>query len=121
VSRGTLSKWIIRPAELHYSRLYAALHQTLLSQPLIHGDETTVQVLKEEGKSAQSKSYMWSYRSAQDSEQPVVLFDYQPGRGQQYPQALLAGYNGMLMTDGYSAWRTIKGATQTGCSLCTSF
>jgi len=115
VSRGTLANWIIRPAELHYSRLYEALRQTLLSQPLIHGDETTVQVLKEEGKSAQSKSYMWTYRSAQDSEQPVVLFDYQPGRGQHYPQAFLAGYDGMLMTDGYSAWRTLEGVTHFGC------
>jgi transposase len=115
VGRGTLAKWIIRPAELHYRRLYEAMRQTLLSQPLIHGDETTVQVLKEEGKSAQSKSYMWTYRSAQDSEQPVVLFDYQPGRGQQYPQAFLAGYDGMLMTDGYSAWRTLEGVTHFGC------
>jgi len=115
VSRGTLANWIIRPAELHYSRLYAALHQTLLSQPLIHGDETTVQVLKEEGKSAQSKSYMWVYRSAEDCVQPVVLFDYQPGRGQEYPKAFLAGYQGMLMSDGYSAWRTIKAATHLGC------
>ena len=115
VSRGTLANWIIRPAEMHYSRLYEAMRQTLLSQPLIHGDETTVQVLKEEGKTPQSTSYMWTYRSAGDSEQPVVLFDYQPGRGQQYPQAFLAGYEGMLMTDGYSAWRTLKGATHFGC------
>jgi transposase len=57
--RGTLAHWIIRPAELHYRRLVDALRKTLLSQPLIHGDETTVQVLKEPGKTAQSKSYMW--------------------------------------------------------------
>ena len=115
VGRGTLANWIIRPAELHYSRLYKALRQTLLSQSLIHGDETTVQVLKEEGKTAQSKSYMWLYRSAQDSEQPVVLFDYQPGRAGQYPQAFLAGYKGMLMTDGYSAWRMCEDVTHFGC------
>lgn len=115
VGRGTLANWIIRPAQLHYSRLYEALRRTLLSQPLIHGDETTVQVLKEEGKAAQSKSYMWVYRSAEDCEHPVVLFDYQPGRGQEYPQAFLAGYDGMLMTDGYSAWRTINGVTHFGC------
>lgn len=115
VGRGTLANWIIRPAQLHYSRLYEALRRTLLSQPLLHGDETTVQVLKEEGKAAQSKSYMWVYRSAEDCEQPVVLFDYQPGRGQEYPQAFLAGYEGMLMTDGYSAWRTLEGVTHFGC------
>ncbi|MGF6853997.1 transposase [Paraburkholderia sp. CI3] len=95
VGRGTLANWIIRPAELHYSRLYEALRRTLLAQSLIHGDETTVQVLKEPGRAAQSTSYMWTYRSAEDSTQPVVLFDYQPGRGQEYPQAFLAGYQGL--------------------------
>ena len=115
VGRGTLANWIIRPAELHYSRLYEALRRTLLSQPLIHGDETTVQVLKEPGKAAQSMSYMWVYRSAEDCPEPVVLFDYQPGRGQEHPQAFLAGYEGLLMTDGYAAWRTLEGPTHFGC------
>lgn len=115
VGRATLANWIIRPAELHYSRLYEALRKTLLSQQLIHGDETTVQVLKEPGKTAQSTSYMWVYRSAEDCSEPVVLFDYQPGRAQQYPQAFLAGYKGLLMTDGYAAWRTLEGPTHFGC------
>jgi transposase len=100
---------------LHYRRLVDALRKTLLSQPLIHGDETTVQVLKEPGRAAQSKSYMWVYRSAEDCAEPVVLFDYQPGRGQEYPQAMLAGYDGMVMNDGYAAWRTLDGPTHFGC------
>jgi hypothetical protein len=115
VGRGTLANWIIRPAELHYSRLFEALRGTLLSQSLIHGDETTIQVLKEPGRAAQSTSYMWVYRSAEDCAQPVVLFDYRPGRGQEYPQAFLAGYKGLLMTDGYAAWRTLEGPTHLGC------
>ncbi|KML38041.1 transposase, partial [Burkholderia cepacia] len=98
----------------HYSRLYDALHKALLSQPLIHGDETTVQVLKEPGKAAQSKSYMWCFRSAEDCAEPVVLFEYQPGRGQEYPKAFLGNYAGMLMSDGYAAWRTLKKATHFG-------
>jgi len=115
VGRGTLANWIIRPAELRYCRIVDALRKTLLSQPLIHGDETTVQVLKEPGKTAQSKSTMWVYRSAEECDHPVVLFDYQPGRGQEHPQAMLAGYGGMLMTDGYAAWRTLDGPTHFGC------
>jgi hypothetical protein len=59
IGRGTLASWIIRPAQLHYSRLWEALRRTLLSQSLIHGDETTVQVLKEPGRAAQSTSYIW--------------------------------------------------------------
>jgi hypothetical protein len=63
VSRGTLANWIIRPAELHYKRIYDALKQVLRSQWLIHGDETTIQVLKEQDRKAQDKSYMWVYRT----------------------------------------------------------
>jgi transposase len=116
VGRGTLAHWVIAPAERHLSRLVAVLRATLLSQPLIHGDETTMQVLKEDGKSAQSQSYAWGYRSAADSDCPVVLFDYQPGRGQRHPQAFLACWHGTLMSDGYSAWRTIEGVTHLGCA-----
>jgi len=115
VSRGTLAHWVIRPSELYYNRLYDALRKTLLSQSLIHGDETTLQVLKETGRSPQSKSYMWIYRSAEDCAEPVVLFDYQAGRGQEHPKKFLGDYSGMLMTDGYSAWRTLKKATHFGC------
>ena len=42
---------------------YEALKQKLRSQPLVHGDETWVQVLKEDGRGAQAKSFMWAYRS----------------------------------------------------------
>lgn len=115
VSRGTLAHWVIRPSELHYTRLYDALKKTLLSQWLIHGDETTLQVLKELGRSAQSKSYMWVYRSAEGCPEPVVLFEYQSGRGQEHPKKFLGNYSGMLMSDGYSAWRTLKKATHFGC------
>jgi transposase len=115
ISRGTLGNWVIRSADLHLLRLYEVLKQKLRSQPLVHGDETWVQVLKEDGRDAQAKSFMWAYRSGQDSEQPVVLFDYQPGRGQEHPQAFLGDYRGLLMSDGYDAWRTLDGATHLGC------
>lgn len=58
---------------------------------------------------------MWAYRSAEECACPVVLFDYQPGRGQEYPQAFLAGWHGMLISDDYAAWRTLDGPTHFGC------
>ena len=115
VSRGALGHWVIGSSERHLSRIYDALKQRLRAQPLIHGDETTVQVLKEKNKEATSTSYMWAYRSGEDCDEPIVLFDYQPGRGQIYPQAFLADYCGTLMSDGYSAWRTLGGTTHLGC------
>lgn len=115
LGRGTLARWLIRSSENWLSRIVDALHQVLRRQTMIHGDETSLQVLKEKGKIAQSTSYMWVYRSAQHSDEPVVLFDYQPGRGHEHPQRFLQGYQGSLMTDGYAAWRMQKELTHLGC------
>jgi transposase len=115
VSRGALGHWVIGSSEKHLSRIYDALKLRLRSQTVIHGDETTVQVLKEKDREAASTSYMWAYRSGEDSDEPIVLLDYQPGRGQAYPQTFLGDYRGILMSDGYSAWRTLEGATHLGC------
>jgi transposase len=114
VARGTLGHWCIRSGML-FVPLLAALKQELLGNPFIHGDETTVQVLREDGRRAQNQSYMWVYRSAAGSERPVVLFEYQPGRGHEHPERFLDGYAGTVMTDGYSAWRMLKGMRHLGC------
>lgn len=87
----------------------ACLEPGVRSHPLINGDETTVQVLKEKNKEATSTSYMWAYRSGEDSDEPIVLLDDQPGRGQIYPQTFLGDYCGILVSDGYTSWRTING------------
>ena len=115
LGRGTMARWAIRSSEDWLSRLYEAMRRTLLRQAIIHGDETPVQVLKEAGRSAQSTSYMWVYRSAESSAQPVVLFDYQPGRGHAHPERFLQGFAGAIMTDGYAAWRMLDGVTHLGC------
>jgi transposase len=115
VSRGALGHWVIGSSQKHLHRIYDALKLRLRSQPLIHGDETTVQVLKEKDKKATSTSYMWAYRSGKGSQEPIVLLDYQPGRGQIHPQAFLGDYCGIVMSDGYTAWRTLEGATHIGC------
>ncbi len=114
LSRSTLSHWMVRSAE-QLERLYQRLHQQLLTEPILHADETGVQVLKEPGRTAQSRSYMWLYRSGRDSPHPVVLFDYQPGRGQIYPQAFLSGFKGYLHADGYAAYETLDDVRLVGC------
>ena len=76
VSRGALGHWVIGSSEKHLVRIYDALKQRLLSQDVIHGDETTVQVLKEKDRKATDESYIWAYRSGQDSVEPVVLLEY---------------------------------------------
>ena len=114
IGRATTGHWMVKGSAV-LERLYEAMRGTLIGQAVLHGDETTVQVLKEAGRSAQSTSYMWVYRSAEGSAQPVVLFDYQPGRGHEHPTRFLDGFGGTLITDGYAAWRMLKGVTHLGC------
>jgi transposase len=68
-------------------------------------DETTVQVLKEDGKTASSLSYMWVQRGG-PPEQPVILFNYSPSRSQTIANQLLHGFQGILQTDGYAGYGT---------------
>lgn len=58
------------------------LRGELLDTPLVCGDETKPQVLKEPGRTAQGKSYMWGQMtdgSANDGTYPSVgLFNFAP-------------------------------------------
>ena len=78
----------------------------MLAYDIIQMDETTVQVLKEDGKAAQSMSYLWLRRGG-PPDQRVVLYDYDPGRSQQVPKRLLGGFMGYLQTDGYDGYNAV--------------
>jgi transposase len=114
ISRSTLANWCIKAGEL-LQPLLEQMRRELLSQAVLCADETRVQVLSEPERAAETQSYMWVYRSGEFHPQPVVLYDYQPGRGQAYPQAFLAGYRGYLLCDGYAAYGTLKAVTLSGC------
>ena len=78
-SRATLANWIIRLSHDWLEPLYNTMKEYLISEPVIHADETVVQVLKEDGKKPSSESRMWIYSSGR-SKTPVVLLEYQPTR-----------------------------------------
>ena len=102
LDRTTLANWMIKCGKL-VQPLINRLEESLLSQPYLHMDETPVQVLKEVGKTAQSKSYMW-VRSGGPPGEKVILFDYDPSRSGSVPKRLLADYQGALMVDGYEGY-----------------
>ena len=116
LSRQTMSNWLLWSAEHLLAPVYDLLHKELLKRDVLHADETTLQVLHEPGKTAQSNSYMWLYRTGGDTDRPIVLFDYQPGRGACYPKAFLKNFRGYLHTDGYSGYHSLPDEiTVVGC------
>lgn len=107
-SRNTLARWVIACSHLLIP-LENLLRERLLSHDVLFMDETTVQVLKEPGKTAQSQSYMW-VQSGGLPDEPIVLFDYDPSRSGAVPKRLLGDYDGHLMTDGYDGYNAVVAA-----------
>ena len=105
VPRQTLARWVIGSAGV-LQPLHNLMRDVLLGGALIHMDETVVQVLKEEGKAATSNSYMW-VQTGGPPDKPVVLYDYDRSRSASVPTALLEGFKGYLMTDGYDGYNAV--------------
>ena len=87
----------------------------MLEDTVIHADETTVQVLKENGKAAASASRMWVYASWEGSKKPIRIFEYQPDRSGKRPANFLKGFTGYLVTDGYAGYNQVANVTHCGC------
>jgi len=114
ISRGTLANWCVQLGD-KVQIIIDAMKAKLLNEKLICADETTVQVLREEDRQAETKSYMWVYRSGEFAENPAVIYDYQPSRAAACVKDFLTGYSGYLLTDGYSAYNTLEQVTQAAC------
>jgi transposase len=120
LSRKTMSDWVLKSATL-FEPLIKRLRETLLTQPVVHADETTVNVVN----SDKVKSYMWLYCTGTDSPRPInkeqtnhipniVLYDYQNSRAASCVVDYLDGYSGYLQVDGYQAYAQTQ-ATLVGC------
>ncbi len=85
--------------------------------PVLHLDETTVQVLKEPERSASQKSYMWVTVGYHQGKK-IVLFHYHQSRSKPVAEHLTERYRGFIQTDGYAAYNAVgkrEGITHVGC------
>ena len=117
LSRTTLAASIVKVGDA-VQPIINLLRDHLLEADLIHADETTLQVLKEPGRAAQTKSYLWAQASGTGP--PIRLFGYAPGRGGTHAADLYAGIRqgAVLMTDGYEVYNGIArahGLVHLGC------
>jgi len=86
----------------------------LLAKDILHSDETTLQVLHETGREAESQSYMWLYRTGR-SDPPIVLYDYQTTRASKHPARFLEGFKGYLHADGFPGYNSLPDVKLVGC------
>ncbi|MGO9304485.1 MAG: IS66 family transposase [Candidatus Korobacteraceae bacterium] len=104
ISRATLDGWVLKVGELLIS-MVAAMRRELISGSYIQADETPVDVQMHEGRGKNHQAYLWQYGRPGGS----VVFDFRLGRGRDGPKRFLGQFEGILQTDGYTAYDQIGG------------
>lgn len=114
LSRQNMANWVLAAADPWLKILYDRMHEHLVQRPALHADETTLQVLRESERSAQSDSYMWLYRSGRDGP-AIILYDYQTTRAGKHAANFLSEFSGYLHVDGYAGYNQLPKVTLVGC------
>jgi len=115
LSRQTMANWMIKLYNSYFEKMAEYMHKVLLQSEYVHGDETTLQVLKVPDQKPTTKSYMWVYKTGRSEEKQLVLYIYENTRGYDHAKKHLSGYRGILQTDGYQAYDELEGIGHAGC------
>ena len=110
ISRTSMAHWIITAGQEYMQPMYDYFHRELLKRRFLMMDETPIQVLKEEGRRAQSKSYFWLIRTGEDGLNPIILYNYTSTRAGENAKKFLDGMEPgfYLMADGYQGYNKVK-------------
>ena len=120
LSDSTLADWVGR-CGVQLGFLVNRLRQMILTQQILHADETPVKVLNGYGmKDAKGKlkqGYVWAYVTPKHSPIKAVVYDFAQGRGSEHPNAFLKGFKGKLVCDGYNGYKSLfgRGVIEVGC------
>ncbi len=115
MKRGSMANWIILTGRQYLQPFWNRMHEELLSQHVIHADETVLQVNKEPGRAASEESRFWAYASAKRAEKQIRLFRYESSRKGACAREFLQGFSGALVSDGYAGYNAPEGVTRAGC------
>ncbi|HHA1936398.1 IS66 family transposase [Enterobacter ludwigii] len=115
---STMAGWV-GAAGVALNPLAELLHRELLARSVLHADETTMRILDTRKGGKTRSGYLWAYASGEKSGPTIVCFDSQTGRGHEHPAAWLQGWQGSLVVDGHTAYKTlaenVTGITLVGC------
>ena len=104
ISRATLTGWVMRIGEL-LQPLVGVMRKDLLGANYLQADETVVPVQMHDKRGADHQAYLWQYGRPGGE----TVFDFRLGRGRAGPKEFLDQWEGILQTDGYSAYDRVGG------------
>lgn len=109
ISRQDMSNWTVKCAEKYLKFMYDRLQVVLLTFPVNQCDETPVDVIHQTDRETPGQCYMWVHCNGEFySDRRIVLYEYQPGRGHEYPKEFYRDYIGILMTDGLQQYHLVE-------------
>ena len=113
LKRGTMASWLIRVSE-KLQPIWNILEEWALASGYVGIDATSVQVLKEEGRKPETKSFMWARGSP---ELGIVLFDYNISGAGRVAKVLTTGYSGALQADAHRGYDQLSDVLRLGCMM----
>lgn len=115
VSRATFANWVIDNADEFFKPVYSELKRQMLARGFLMGDETPIQVLHEPDRKAQTKSYMWVFRTGEDGGRPIILYNYTETRAGENALKFLGDYDGYFMCDGFGGYNKLPRIKRCSC------
>jgi len=82
---------------------FLALHDYVLTGPILHVDESPWRVFGLGKRGASAKWWLWTATNAHG-----VVFKLVPTRGNAGAKALLKGYSGLVVADGYGVYKSLE-------------
>jgi transposase len=104
LSRTLMASWLIRVSQ-KLQPIWNILEEWALQSGYMTIDATHVQVLKEEGRKPETKSFMWARGSP---DQGIVLFDYDVSGGGAVAKRLMQDFSGTLQGDAHRGYQALE-------------
>ena len=113
-ARQTLCDWVEQGAQW-LEPIVREMKRELLKGDYLQVDETPVRVMDPEVKGRCAMGYLWVAGHPEGD----VIFEFHPGRGQEYARSLIGDFKGYMQRDGYGVYgalaRQEPGLIPVGC------
>ena len=101
-----MARWMIQTAE-SLKPIFDRLHQMQIACKTMLIDETYIQVLKEAGRKASTKSFLIAKVREGPPGERIVLFHYNASRALEVIDKITEGYSGILLSDGLRVYDSL--------------
>lgn len=113
--RSTLAQWV-GVCGVQLAPLAEALKAAILSQRVLHADETPVAMLSP-GSKKTHRAYLWAYAPGAFEDLKAVVYDFADSRAGEHARAFLGHWRGSLVCDDYAGYKAgfAQGINEAGC------